>query len=109
MIKLLPMTGSEQRIDDLLDGMSNLANPDLDPSNITEAYWRGRQPQIMFENPQDNNNIIYIAENSGDPADKQYPLYPGRSVTLDFSEFVKARNIFYVTWSLGDTLSIMVR
>lgn len=63
----------------------------------------------MFENQQDNNNIIYIAENSGDPSDKQYPLHPGRSITLDFSEFVKAKNIFYVTWSPGDTLSIMVR
>jgi hypothetical protein len=30
----------------------------------------------MFENQQTNVNIIYIAENAGDPAEKQYPLHP---------------------------------
>lgn len=89
--------------------MLNLANPDLDNNGIREGFGVGREPQIMFESPTSNNNIVYIAENSGDPADKQYPLYPGRAITLDFSTYVKAKNIFYVTGSGGDTLSIIVR
>jgi hypothetical protein len=54
-------------------------------------------------------NIIYIAENAGDPAEKQYPLHPWRAITMDFSEYVKAKNIFYVIWQAGDALSIIVR
>lgn len=103
------MTWSEQRVDDLQDGIWNLANPDLDPNGIREWYWVGKQPQIMFENPQNSNNPIYITENSGDPADKTFILRPGRSITMDYSEWVRAKNIFYVTGSVGDNLSIIVR
>lgn len=89
--------------------MSSLVNPELDNSGIRESYGAGKYPQIMMESPQDNNNIIYIAENPSDPVENQYALYPGRALTLDYSVYVKAKNIFYVTWSAGDTLSIMVR
>ena len=102
------MTGSEQRIDDLAS-LVNIASPDIDPTGIREWYWIGVEPQIFFESPLTNNWIIYIAENSGDAGDKQYPLVPGASITLDFSRFVKAKNIFFVTWSASDTLSIIVR
>ena len=109
MIKILPMTWAEQRIDSLIDWIGNLANPDIDPTGIREWYWAGKYPQVMFENPPTNSNVIFIAENSLDTADKQYPLLVWRAITMDFSEYVKAKNIFYVTWSAGDTLSIIVR
>jgi len=103
------MTWDEIRVDDLMDWIGNLSNPDIDPVWIREWYGVGNMPEIMFENLATNAWTVYIAENSWDSSDKQYPLLPWRSITMDFSTYVRAKNIFYVTWAIGDSLAIIVR
>lgn len=82
---------------------------DFDPSNVTEAFGRGLRPEIMFKSADTNVAPIYLAENSGDSADKQFPLFPWKTLTLDYSTYVKTMNIFYVTWAANDILSVICR
>ena len=103
------MTWNEQRIEVANPWVSDLTQENLDTNWITEAYGRGLKPEIMFKAADSNGSPIYIAENTGDSADKQYPLFPWKTLTLDYSTYVKTMNIFYVTWAANDILSVICR
>lgn len=103
------MTWNEQRIEVVNPWVNDLTQENLDTTGITEAYGRGLRPEIMFKAADSNSSPIYIAENTGDTADKQYPLFPWKTLTLDYSTYVKTMNIFYVTWAANDILSVICR
>lgn len=103
------MTGNEIKIEVVNPWVNDLTQDNLDTNWITEAYWRWRQPEIMFKAADSNEAQIYIAENTGDTADKQYPLFPWKTLTLDYSTYVHAMNVFYVTGTAGDLLSVICR
>lgn len=103
------MTWNEQRIEVVNPWVNDLTQENLDTNGITEAYGRGLRPEIMFKAADSNSSPIYIAENTGDSADKQYPLFPWKTLTLDYSTYVKTMNIFYVTWAANDILSVICR
>ena len=109
MIRTFTMTGNEMKIEVLNPWVWDLNASDFDPSNVTEAFGRGLRPEIMFKAADSNSAPIYLAENSGDTADKQFPLFPWKTLTLDYSTYVKTMNIFYVTWGSGDILSVICR
>ena len=68
------MTGNETKIEVTNPWVADLTKPNLDTTGITEAYGRGLRPEIMFKAADSNSAPIYIAENTGDSADKQFPL-----------------------------------
>lgn len=103
------MTWSEMKIEVVNPWVNDLTQTDLDTNGITEAYGRGLSPEIMFKAADSNSAPIYIAENTWDTADKQYPLFPWKTLTLDYSTYVKTMNIFYVTWTSSDLLSVICR
>lgn len=103
------MTWSEMKIEVVNPWVNDLTQTDLDTNGITEAYGRGLSPEIMFKAADSNSAPIYIAENTWDTADKQYPLFPWKTLTLDYSTYVKTMNIFYVTWASSDLLSVICR
>ena len=103
------MTGNEMKIEVVNPGVNDLTQEKLDTTWITEAYWRGITPEIMFKASDANAAPIYIAENTWDTADKQFPLFPWKTLTLDYSTYVCTMNIFYVTWTASDLLSVICR
>lgn len=109
MIRTFTMTGNETKIEVINPWVNDLTQADLDTTWITEAYGRGLRPEIMFKAAESNVAPIYLAENTGDTADKQFPLFPWKTLTLDYSTYVKAMNIFYVTWTANDILSVICR
>lgn len=109
MIRTFTMTGNEMKIEVTNPWVNDLTQTDLDTNGITEAYGRGLRPEIMFKAADTNSAPIYIAENTWDTADKQYPLFPWKTLTLDYSTYVKTMNIFYVTWASSDLLSVICR
>lgn len=109
MIRTFTMTGNEMKIEVVNPWVSDLTKPGLNTDWITEAYGRGLRPEIMFKALDSNSAPIYIAENTGDSADKQYPIFPGKTLTLDYSTYVHAMNVFYVTGTASDVLSVICR
>lgn len=109
MIRTFTMTWNEQRIEVVNPWVSDLTQENLDTNWITEAYGRGLRPEIMFKAADSNTAPIYLAENTWDSADKQFPLFPWKTLTLDYSTYVKTMNIFYVTWTANDILSVICR
>jgi len=105
----MTMTWSEQDINGLNPWVEDLTANNLDSDGITKAYGRGYTPQILIKSIDTNWDIIYISENSGDPASKQYPLLPWKTLTMDFSVYVATMNEFFVTGTAGDLLSVIVR
>ena len=103
------MTWNEQRIEVVNPWVGDLTQENLDTNWITEAYGRWLVPEIMFKAADSNGSPIYIAEYTWDSADKQYPLFPWKTLTLDYSTYVKTMNIFYVTWAANDILSVICR
>lgn len=109
MIRTFTMTGNEMKIEVVNPWVNDLTMDNLDTNGITEAYGRGLRPEIMFKAADSNSAPIYIAENTGDSADKQFPLFPWKTLTLDYSTYVHAMNVFYVTWAASDILSVICR
>ena len=109
MIRTFNMTGNEMKIEVLNPWVWDLNASDFDPSNVTEAFGRGLRPEIMFKAADSNSAPIYLAENTGDTADKQFPLFPWKTLTLDYSTYVHAMNVFYVTGTASDILSVICR
>ena len=109
MIRTFTMSGSETKIEVVNPWVADLTKENLDTTWITEAYGRGLRPGIMFKAADSNSAPIYIAENTGDSADKQFPLFPGKTLTLDYSVYVDAMNVFYVTGMASDILSVICR
>ena len=109
MIRTFTMTWNEQRIEVANPWVSDLTQENLDTNWITEAYGRWLVPEIMFKAADSNSAPIYLAENTWDTADKQFPLFPWKTLTLDYSTYVKTMNIFYVTWTANDILSVICR
>lgn len=103
------MTGSEMKIEVSNPGVDDLTQENLDTTWITKWYWRGITPEIMFKASDANAAPIYIAENTWDTADKQFPLFPWKTLTLDYSTYVQTMNVFYVTWTASDILSVICR
>ena len=103
------MTWNEMEIKVLNPGVWDLNAAEFDASDKTEAFGRWLRPEIKFKAADSNAAPIYLAENSGDSADKQFPLFPWKTLTLDYSTYVKTMNIFYVTWGAGDILSVICR
>ena len=103
------MTWNEMKIEVVNPWVNDLTQDNLDTYWITEAYGRGLRPEIMFKAADSNAAPIYIAENTGDTADKQYPIFPWKTLTLDYSTYVHAMNVFYVTWTSSDLLSVICR
>lgn len=89
--------------------VNDLTKAWLNTEWITEAYGRWLNPEIMFKAADSNSAPIYIAENTGDSADKQFPLFPWKTLTLDYSTYVHAMNVFYVTGTANDILSVICR
>ena len=89
--------------------VADLTKTWLNTDGITEAYGRWLRPEIMFKAADSNSAPIYIAENTGDTADKQFPLFPWKTLTLDYSTYVHAMNVFYVTGTANDILSVICR
>ena len=109
MIRTFNMTGNEMEIKVLNPWVWDLNAAEFDSDWKTEAFGRGLRPEIMFKAADTNSAPIYLAENSGDSADKQFPLFPWKTLTLDYSTYVKTMNIFYVTWASNDILSVICR
>lgn len=109
MIRTFTMTGNEMKIEVVNPWVNDLTQENLDTTGITEAYGRWLRPEIMFKALDNNSAPIYIAENTGDSADKQYAIFPGKTLTLDYSTYVHAMNVFYVTWTANDVLSVICR
>lgn len=109
MIRTFTLTGNEMKIEVVNPWVSDLTKSWLNTDGITEAYWRGLRPEIMFKAADSNVAPLYIAENSGDSSDKQFPLFPWKTLTLDYSTYVHAMNVFYVTWAANDILSVICR
>lgn len=109
MIRTFTMTWNEMKIEVVNPWVNDLTQDNLDTNWITEAYGRGLRPEIMFKAADSNAAPIYIAENTGDTADKQFPLFPWKTLTLDYSTYVHAMNVFYVTWTSSDILSVICR
>lgn len=105
----MTMTGSEMPLNGLFPWVADLTANELDPTGITEAYWPWYKPEIMIKSLDDNDDVIFITENSWDPAEKAYPLNPWRSLTLDYNANVKTMNEFFITWTAWDILSVIVR
>ena len=103
------MTWNEVKIEVVNPWVEDLTQENLDATWITKWYWRWHTPEIMFKAADTNANPIYIAENTWDSADKQYPLYPWKTLTLDYSNYVATMNIFYVTWVANELLSVICR
>ena len=109
MIRTFTMTGNEMKIEVVNPWVNDLTQENLDTNWITEAYGRGLVPEIMFKAADNNSAPIYIAENTWDTADKQFPLFPWKTLTLDYSTYVQTMNVFYVTWTSSDILSVICR
>lgn len=109
MIRTFTMTGNEMKIEVVNPWVNDLTQENLDTTGITEAYGRWLRPEIMFKALDNNAAPIYIAENTGDSADKQYPIFPWKTLTLDYSTYVHAMNVFYVTGTANDVLSVICR
>ena len=77
------MTGNEMKIEVVNPWVGDLTQENLDTNGITEAYGRGLRPEIMFKALDSNSAPIYIAENTGDTADKLYLWRP--SLPADIS------------------------
>lgn len=103
------MTWNEMKIDVTNPWVWDLTQENLDTTWITEAYGRWIAPEIMFKAADSNSAPIYIAENTWDTADKQFPLFPWKTLTLDYSTYVDTMNVFYATWSANDILSVICR
>lgn len=109
MIRTFTMTWNEMKIEVVNPWVNDLTKPWLNTDWITEAYGRGLRPEIMFKALDSNSAPIYIAENTGDTADKQFPIFPWKTLTLDYSTYVHAMNVFYVTGTANDVLSVICR
>ena len=109
MIRTITMTWSEIAVNWLNPWVNDLNANNLDTNGITEVFWKGRTPEILFYALDTNQDAIMIAENSWDPAEKQWRLLPWKSLVMDFSDYVQTMNEFFVTGQSWDLLSIMVR
>lgn len=73
-------------------------DPDIDPNNINPgAYGAGYVPEIMIRASRNNSQVLFLAETSGAPSPQQLIVEPGDTITIDYNQYVKAMNIFYVT------------
>lgn len=108
MIRTFTMTWNEMRIDHLNPWVYDQWT-DMDYAWVTKAFGRWTSPEVMFKAADNNSAPIYIAEHTWAWASEQYPLYPWKTLTLDYSYYVQAMNIFYVTWQSNDLLSVICR